>query len=58
MMDRPGGKPRPPKPDGVCVKCEHAKQKHNDSCYCVKYGIIIGYGKVSCDGYEDEQVPE
>ena len=26
----------------VCLECEHARQKFKESCYCVKYGIIIG----------------
>ena len=42
----------------VCPKCEHAKKKSGESCYCVKYGIIIGYSKTSCRGFEREQVQE
>lgn len=41
----------------VCMTCEHAKQKTGGgSCYCVKYGIIIGFGKLECRGYEREQI--
>ena len=40
---------------GICRKCEHGKRKTRDSCYCVKYGITIGYSKVSCDGYKEEK---
>lgn len=42
----------------ICPKCEHAKKKSGESCYCVKYGIIIGYSKTSCRGFEREQVQE
>lgn len=41
-----------------CSNCEHAKQKAGKSYYCVKYGIIIGYPKRTCRGYEREQVRE
>lgn len=36
----------------VCRRCKHAKDKGHNSCYCVKYGIIIGYGKTHCVSYE------
>ena len=36
----------------VCRDCRHAKDKGHNSCYCVKYGIIIGYGKAHCVSYE------
>ena len=42
----------------VCKECTHARDRHGDSCYCVLYGIIIGYGKEKCRGFEREQVPE
>lgn len=42
----------------VCLECEHARQKFKESCYCVKYGIIIGYSKTECRGFEREQVPQ
>ena len=51
-------RPKPPEPDGACVDCEFARNKFRDSCYCVKYGITIGYHKVSCGGYVREQVHE
>lgn len=57
-MDRPGRKPAPVQKPGVCLSCEHAKQKHRESCYCVKYGMIIGYSKTECRGFEREQVRE
>ena len=41
-----------------CNNCKHAKQKAGKSYYCVKYGIIIGYPKRTCRGYEREQVRE
>ena len=45
-------------PDLLCMKCEHAKQRFRESCYCTKYGIIIGYSKTICGGFEREQVRE
>lgn len=51
----------------ACKECRFAKEKSGNSYYCVKYGIIIGYGKVSCIAFErdahiawrdDEQVQE
>lgn len=38
-----------------CKNCEHAKQKAGNSYYCVKFGIIIGYPKRTCRGYERER---
>jgi len=49
-------RPKPIEQDGVCLSCKHAKQKFRESCYCVKYGITIGYSKLDCGGYEREQV--
>ena len=41
----------------VCRECAHAKDKaHGGACYCTKYGIIIGYSKQDCRGFEREQV--
>ena len=40
----------------VCRACDHAKQKFGESCYCTLYGIIIGYSKRECRGFEREQV--
>ena len=42
----------------LCADCAHGRQRFRDCCYCVKYGIIIGYGKKECRGYEREQVQE
>jgi hypothetical protein len=53
-MDRPGAKPKPPKEDGCCLSCKYAKQRFKESCYCVKYGITIGYSKDSCRGWVRE----
>ena len=50
--------PKARKPDKVCPSCEYAKKKHGESCYCVLYGIIIGYSKTSCRGWKLEQVSE
>lgn len=36
----------------VCRTCRNAKDQFGKSCYCIKYGIIIGYSKVQCDGFE------
>lgn len=64
-MEKPVYKPgRPPKPvtlndikrNSCCLDCQHARQRFRESCYCIKYGITIGYGKVSCEGYKDEQI--
>jgi hypothetical protein len=53
-MDRPGAKPKPPEEDGVCLNCHWARQKFRESCFCVKYGITIGYSKISCKGWKRE----
>lgn len=45
-------------PEKVCKQCAYGKQRCGNSCYCVRYGIIIGYSKTSCRGYEREQVRE
>ena len=42
----------------VCRDCANAKNHTGQSCYCTKYGIIIGYSKTECRGYEREQVRE
>jgi hypothetical protein len=41
----------------LCKECRHGKDRFRESCYCVKYGIMIGYGKRECEGY-DKQVQE
>lgn len=43
-------------PELLCPKCEHARQKFRESCFCTQYGIIIGYSKTICGGFEREQV--
>ena len=35
-----------------CRSCLNAKDRFKESCYCIKYGIIITYGKGKCKGYE------
>ena len=42
----------------VCLECKHGKQRFMACCYCVKYGITIGYSKTECRGFEREQVQE
>lgn len=39
----------------VCRDCKYAKEKSGRSCYCTKYGIIIGYGKIHCVSYEPKR---
>lgn len=36
----------------VCCACRFSKDRFRDSCYCVQYGMIIGYGKKTCKGYK------
>lgn len=45
-------------PEKVCAVCQYGKRRCGESCYCVLYGIIIGYSKTSCRGFEREQVRE
>lgn len=40
----------------ICMECQYAKHKFQESCYCSLYGITIGYSKTKCEGYEHEQV--
>ena len=35
-----------------CRYCLNGKNWFKGSCYCIKYGIIIAYGKSGCKGYE------
>ena len=35
-----------------CLHCLNAKDRYGNSCYCIKYGIIITYGKGRCKGYD------
>ena len=44
--------------DARCRTCKNAKQRFGEQCYCTLYGIIIGYSKGTCRGYESEQVQE
>ena len=37
---------------GICAGCKNAKDKRGAACYCIKYGIIIGYPKKGCMGFE------
>lgn len=39
----------------VCKDCEHSKDRFCDSCYCTKYGMIIGYSKEYCVSYKPER---
>lgn len=39
----------------VCRDCRYAKDKAGVACYCVKYGIIIGYSKTYCISHETER---
>ena len=39
----------------VCRDCRYAKDKAGVACYCVKYGIIIGYSKTHCVSHESER---
>ena len=36
----------------VCRDCEFSKPKTQDYCYCVKYGIMMRYGRIYCVSYE------
>lgn len=40
----------------ICRDCKFARDKYGGSCYCVKYGIVIGYSKRNCVGYERNEV--
>ena len=42
----------------ICRDCAYAKQRFGGSCYCVKYGYIIGFSKTECRGYKHEQIQE
>ena len=42
----------------LCLSCEFARQRFKESCYCIKYGYIIGYPKEECRGWEREQIPQ
>lgn len=39
-----------------CRECAYAKNRFGGSCYCVKFGYVIGYAKTECRGFEREQV--
>lgn len=36
----------------VCKECRYAKEKPGQSYYCVKYGIVMGHGKIYCLAFE------
>ena len=38
----------------ICKRCGWSRSRMRDSCYCTKFGIIIGYSKVSCDSFKEE----
>ena len=42
----------------ICTECANARQKFQESCFCVKYGIIIGYSKTNCPGFDPEESEE
>ena len=45
----------------VCHSCEFAKPRNENYCYCVKYGIMMRYGRIYCVSYgkrKNEQVRE
>lgn len=44
------------KEQGVCTGCKWSKDHAQGACYCIKYGIVIGYPKADCRGCEREQV--
>lgn len=37
--------------DNKCRSCKYSKDWYGDACYCMKYGIMITYGKMSCKGH-------
>lgn len=39
----------------VCKDCEYSKDRFKESCYCTKYGIIIGFSKEYCVSYKPER---
>lgn len=42
----------------ICRECRHARRKTWRTVECIRYGIIIGYTKSECRGFEREQIPE
>ena len=48
-------RPKPIEKDGACLDCYYARQKFRESCYCIRFGIIIGYSKKECSGYKKEE---
>lgn len=46
----------------ICKECAYSKDHMGGGCYCIHYGIIIGYPKPFCAGFErrenNEQVWE
>ena len=39
----------------ICRNCRHARDRFGGSCYCIKYGYIIGFSKKECRGYEHHE---
>lgn len=42
----------------VCKECDWAKYRQSGACYCTKHGIIIGYPKMWCVGFEERKEHE
>lgn len=36
----------------LCKTCKWAKDKWNESCFCIYYGYIVSRGKNKCWGHE------
>lgn len=39
----------------VCKECANAKDHMGGGCYCLQYGIIIGYPKMYCVGFKERE---
>jgi hypothetical protein len=37
----------------ICKECGNAKDHMGGGCYCLQYGIIIGYPKMWCVGFKE-----
>ena len=44
---------RTEKPE-ICRDCKYARDKFEGMCYCDKDGLIVGYPKFYCEGYEND----
>ena len=47
-----------PKKRNICKGCQHEKDRHKESCSCLMYGIIVTYGKETCNGYKKKEEHE